>query len=102
MGKQLLRIIFLIGSFVVELSIGYAIWAVTAFLNGERIHDKLMTIGDTREINLIERVWIWAGWLPLSLWILGFTWFQLRLLMDLLRPLWHPSTHGKGTELNGA
>lgn len=91
MGKQLLRIFILIGSIVVELSVAYAIWAITAFLNAERIHDKLMTIGDTREINVIERVWIWVGWLPLSIWILLFTWFQIRLFMDLLKQLLHPA-----------
>lgn len=95
MGKQLLRIIFLIGSFTIELSVGYAIWVVTTFLNGERIHDKLMTIGDAREISVSERVWIWAGWLPFGVWILGFTWFQIRLLIDLVRPLRDRATYSK-------
>jgi hypothetical protein len=95
MGKQILRIIFLIGSFTIELSVGYAIWAVTSFLNGERIHDKLMTIGDAREISVSERVWIWAGWLPLGLWILGFTWFQIRLLIDFVKPLRDRATYSK-------
>jgi len=61
MGKQFLRIILLVGSFAVELPIGFAIWTVTAFLNGERIHDKLMAIGDSREMSMGERLWIWAG-----------------------------------------
>jgi hypothetical protein len=95
MGKQILRIIFLIGSFTIELSVGYAIWAVTSFLNGEWIHDKLMTIGDAREISVSERVWIWAGWLPLGLWILGFTWFQIRLLIDFVKPLRDRATYSK-------
>ncbi len=95
MGKQLVRIIFLIGSFAVELSVGYAIWAVTAFLNGERIHDKLMAIGDAREISVSERLWIWAGWLPLGVWILGFTWCQIRLLIDVVKPLLDRAAYSK-------
>jgi len=83
MVTQFLRIILLFGSFLVELPIGYAIWTVTSFLNAERIHDKLMAIGDAREISMGERLWIWAGWLPLCLWILSFTWFQVRIVVDI-------------------
>ena len=85
MGKQFLRILLLFISFAVELPIGFAIWSITAFLNGERIHDKLMAIGDARGMSMTERAWIWAGWIPLGLWILGFTWFQVRLLLDLAK-----------------
>ncbi len=49
MGKQFLSFMLLIGSFAVEILIGYALWTVPQFLNGERIHDKLMAIGDARE-----------------------------------------------------
>ena len=83
-GKQLLRLFWIFISLAIESSVGYAIWVVTAFLNAERVHDKLMALGDSREMTMLERGWIWAGWAPFTLWILAFAWFQVRVAKDMV------------------
>ena len=78
------RIAIFVFSLLIEIPLGFAIWRITAFLRPELIHDKLMTLGDY-PMSSFERTKIEAIWIPLGVFVAAFSWFQIRLLIDVVK-----------------
>ena len=80
MLRKVILLSLVIGSTIAEAVLCFGIWQFTAFLEPELIHDKLMAIGDTREMTTMERWKIKLIWLPFALTLTACTGGQIALI----------------------
>jgi len=82
--RKIILLVLILVSIAVEFPLAFGLWRVTAFLEPELIHDKLMSLGDTREMTDLERWKIKLIWIPFAIVTVGFTFAQILMVKALL------------------
>lgn len=64
---KLLHLLLAVITLAISAVILWGLWNIAVFFEAELVHNELMAVGDSRDLNIFERIQIKFVWIPFGI-----------------------------------